>query len=216
MTNPIRVIIADDHTIVRSGVRLLLSAEPDIQVVGEALDGQEAVALTEELHPDVLLMDITMPEMDGLEATANIKKRFPATAVLILTMHRSDEYFFEVIKAGASGYVLKGAKTSELIEAVRVVSRGEVFLHPSMAQKLVQGYLTRSERESSSGIPLSPRETEILRLLAEGYSPREIADKLVISASTVHTHQNNLMVKLGLTKRHELIQYARKHGLIVE
>jgi two-component system response regulator NreC len=210
----IRVLIADDHTIVRSGVRLLLEAEADMEVVGEALDGREALDLAESLQPDVVLMDITMPEMDGLEATREIKTRFPQINVLVLTMHRSDEYFFEMLKAGASGYILKGAKTSELINAVRVVQQGEVFLYPTMTQKLVNGYLKLSEWDKESGPSLSLREKEILSLLAEGYSNKEIADLLVISPSTVHSHRSNVMDKLGLNNRRELIQYARKRGLI--
>lgn len=216
MADQIAVLIADDHTIVRSGVRLLLEAEMDIKVVGEALNGQEALKLAEELQPDVVLMDISMPEMDGLEATREIKSRFPQINVLILTMHRSDEYFFNVLKAGASGYILKGAKTSELIEAVHIVQRGEVFLYPSMTQKLVQGYLQLADWESEGEDPLSPREKEIFKLLAEGYSNKEIADKLVISPSTVHSHRGNLMEKLGLQNRRDLIQYARKQGLLKE
>jgi two-component system response regulator NreC len=210
----IRVLIADDHTIVRSGVRLLLAAEPDIEVVGEALNGREAVTQAESLQPDVILMDITMPEMDGLEATRQIKSRYPDIHVLVLTMHRSDEYFFEMLQAGASGYVLKGAETSELINAVRVVSRDEVFLYPTMAQKLVQGYLSLVEWDEDNLPSLSPREREILRLLAEGYSNKEIAEKLVVSPSTVHTHRSNLMEKLELSNRRELIQYARQRGFI--
>ncbi len=214
MSELIRVLIADDHTIVRSGVRLLLEAEADMEVVGEALDGREALDLAESLQPDVVLMDITMPEMDGLEATREIKTRFPQINVLVLTMHRSDEYFFEMLKAGASGYILKGAKTSELINAVRVVQQGEVFLYPTMTQKLVNGYLKLSEWDKESGPSLSLREKEILSLLAEGYSNKEIADLLVISPSTVHSHRSNVMDKLGLNNRRELIQYARKRGLI--
>ena len=214
MTDQISVLIADDHTIVRSGVRLLLEAETDIRVVGEALNGREALELAESLQPDVVLMDITMPEMDGLEATKEIKTRFPQINVLVLTMHRSDEYFFEMLKAGASGYILKGAKTSELINAVRVVYQGEVFLYPTMTQKLVNGYLKLSEWDKEVGPTLSPREKEILSLLAEGYSSKEIADRLVISPSTVHSHRGNLMDKLGLNNRRELIQFARKRGLI--
>lgn len=214
MADLIRVLIADDHTIVRSGVRLLLAAEPDIEVVGEALNGREAVTQAESLQPDVILMDITMPEMDGLEATRQIKSRYPDIHVLVLTMHRSDEYFFEMLQAGASGYVLKGAETSELINAVRVVSRNEVFLYPTMAQKLVQGYLSLVEWDEDNLPSLSPREREILRLLAEGYSNKEIAEKLVVSPSTVHTHRSNLMEKLELSNRRELIQYARQRGFI--
>jgi two-component system response regulator NreC len=214
LADQIRVLIADDHTIVRSGVRLLLEAEADIEVVGEALDGREALNLAESLQPDVVLMDITMPEMDGLEATKQLKTRFPHINVLVLTMHRSDEYFFEMLKAGASGYILKGAKTSELINAVRIVQQGEVFLYPTMTQKLVQGYLQLADWDNEGEPSLSPREKEIFRLLAEGYSNKEIANKLVISPSTVHSHRGNLMEKLGLSNRRELIQYARKRGLI--
>ena len=214
VADQISVLIADDHTIVRSGVRLLLEAETDIRVVGEALNGREALELAESLQPDVVLMDITMPEMDGLEATKQLKTRFPHINVLVLTMHRSDDYFFEMLKAGASGYILKGAKTSELIDAVRIVQGGEVFIYPSMAQKLVQGYLQLAKWENEGEPSLSPREKEIFRLLAEGYSNKEIAEKLVISPSTVHSHRGNLMDKLGLGNRRELIQYARKRGLI--
>jgi len=210
----ISVLIADDHTIVRSGVRLLLEAETDIRVVGEALNGREALELTESLQPDIVLMDITMPEMDGLEATRQLKARFPHIHVLVLTMHRSDDYFFEMLTAGASGYILKGAKTSELINAVRVVQQGEIFLYPSMTQKLVQGYIQLAEWANESEPSLSPREKEIFQLLAEGYSNKEIAEKLVISPSTVHSHRGNIMEKLGLGNRRDLIQYARKQGLI--
>ncbi len=216
MSNHIRVLIADDHTIVRSGVRLLLAAEDDIDVIGEALDGNEAISLAEKLQPDVILMDISMPEMDGLEATRRIKARYPQIQVLVLTMHRSDEYFFKMLNAGASGYILKGAKTNELIDAVRVVSHGEIFLYPTMAQKLVQGYLDLAAGEHYAGVSLSPREKEILSLLAEEYSNKEIAEKLFVSPSTVHSHRSNLMNKLGLSNRRELIQYARQQGLIMD
>jgi two-component system response regulator NreC len=213
MSESIRVIIADDHTIVRSGIRLLLEAEPGIEVVGEALNGSQALELVEKLLPEVVLMDISMPGMDGLEATRQIKSRFTQVQVLVLTMHRSDEYFFEMLKAGASGYVLKGAETAELINAIRIVSRGEVFIYPSMAQKLVKGYLDNTNWNDEVAPGLTRREKEILTLLGEGYSATEIARKLVISPSTVHTHQGNLMTKLGLDSRYGLIQYARQHGL---
>jgi two-component system response regulator NreC len=214
MTERIRVLVADDHTIVRSGVRLLLEAEPDIEVVGEALDGHEVINKAETLRPDVILMDIAMPGMDGLEATRHIKTFWPDIEVLVLTMHRTDDYFFEMLKAGASGYILKGAQTDELIHALKVVSRGEVFLYPSMTGRLVEEYLSQAEGGIHSDLSLSPRETEILILLADGYSNKEIAEKLVISPSTVHSHRSNLMAKLGLSTRHELVQYARQRGLI--
>jgi two-component system, NarL family, response regulator NreC len=210
----ISILIADDHTIVRSGVRLLLDAEEDFHVVGEARDGQEAVILAEKLHPDVILMDIAMSVMDGMEATRVLKSRHPEINILVLTMHRSDDYFFEMLKAGASGYVLKGAHPSELIQAVRVVGHGEVYLYPTMASHLVRQYLEKSKDHSGDNLTISPREKEILNLLTEGYSSKEIAEKLVISQSTVHTHRTNLMTKLGLSSRRDLIQYAREHGLI--
>lgn len=216
MADHISVLIADDHTIVRSGVRLLLNAEAEFQVVGEARDGFEALKLAEELHPDVVLMDISMPGMDGMEATRQLKARFPDINILVLTMHRSDEYFFEMLKTGASGYVLKGADPAELIQAVRVVGHGEVYLYPTMASHLVQQYLKKSHSSPENSLAISPREKEILHLLAEGYSSKEIADKLVISQSTVHTHRTNIMSKLGLSSRRELIQYAREHGLVGE
>lgn len=214
MADQIRVLVADDHTIVRSGVRMLLEAEPDIEVVGEALNGNEALALAENLQPHVVLMDISMPGMDGIQATQHIKEGWPDINILVLTMHRSDEYFFQVLKAGASGYLLKGAETSELIQAVRIVARGEVFLYPTMASKLVKDYLNISKGGNEFESLLSQREIEILGLIADGYSYKEIADKLIISSSTVHSHRNNLMKKLGLSTRRELIQYARQQGLI--
>lgn len=215
MPDAIKILIADDHTIVRSGIRLLLETEPGIDVIGEALNGLQAVRLAEELKPDLILMDIAMPEMDGLEATRLIKERFPAINILILTMHRSDEYFFELLKAGASGYILKTADTDELIQAVHATARGDVFLHPSMAKKLLGVYLAQNdETQAEKENPLSAREKETLLLLAQGYSNKEIAEKLVVSPSTVNTHRSNLMSKLGLNSRRELIQYARQRGMI--
>lgn len=212
----VRILIVDDHTIVRSGIRLLLDSEPGLKVIGEARDGLEAIRLVESLHPNVVLMDIAMAGMDGMESTRQIKSRWPDVNVLVLTMHRTDEYFFEMLKAGASGYVLKGAHPSELIQAVHVVGQGEVYLYPSMAGHLVHEFLNKGAHSPEENLLLSPREKEILNLLAEGYSSKEIADKLVISQSTVHTHRSNLMSKLGLSSRRELIQYAHEHGLLRE
>lgn len=214
MVDRLRVLIADDHTIVRSGVRLLLDAEEGFEVVGEARDGIEVVDLADKLHPQVILMDIAMAGMDGMEATRLIKSHHPEINILVLTMHRSDEYFFEMLKAGASGYVLKGANPSELIQAVQVVGQGEVYLYPTMASHLVHEFLAEQKMGDEKALSVSPREKEIIQLLAEGYSSKEIAERLVISPSTVHTHRSNLMTKLGLNNRRELIQYARAHGLI--
>jgi two-component system response regulator NreC len=193
---------------------MLLDLEPDIEVVGEAVEGGQAVELTEKLLPDVVLMDIAMPRMDGLEATRHIKNEFPDTQVLVLTMHRSDEYLFEMLKAGASGYIIKGAETNDLINAIRIVFRGEVFLYPAIAGKLVREFLDLTGVGDDIMPSLTPREKEIMLLLAEGYGNKEIAEKLVISTSTVYTHRGKLMEKLGLSSRHELIQYARRKGLI--
>lgn len=214
MPEKIKILIADDHTIVRSGIRLLLETEPGIEVIGEAVNGHQAVTLAGELEPNLILMDISMPEMDGLEATRKIKESHPAINILILTMHRSDEYFFEVLKAGASGYILKTADTDELLQAVQATGHGDVFLHPSMAKKLLGVYLAQNDEQlTEKSIPLSAREKEILRLMAQGYSNKEIAEKLVVSPSTVNTHRSNLMSKLGLSSRRELIQYARQRGM---
>ena len=179
MTDKIQLLIVDDHPIVRSGLRSLLMAESDIEVVGEATDGKEAIEQTKTLHPDVVLMDITMPNVDGLNATRQIKSSFPEVQILILSIHRSDEYFFDLLQAGASGYILKSAKTSDLLEAIRVVSKGEVFLYPAMAQKLVRGYLNLVEWENDTQTILSPREKEILFLMAEGFSFYVLRDLLL-------------------------------------
>ena len=214
MSDKIRILIADDHTIFRSGLNLLLSSEVDLEVVGEAKDGTAAVEMAASLHPDVVLMDVGMPGLNGLDATRQIRARLPEVNILVLTMHRSDEYFFQMLEAGAAGYLLKGAETNELINAVRAVARGDVFLYPSMAWRLVQEYLSQSPSQVSAAAHLTEREREILKLIAEGFSNGEIADRLVISPSTVHSHRANLMRKLELGSRHELVQYARQKGLI--
>lgn len=216
MPQTIRVLIVDDHTIVRAGIRLLLQAEPDIEVVGEAGDGQGAVAQTEASHPNVVLMDVAMPGISGLEATRQIKHRWPQVQVLALTMHRSDDYFFRMLEAGASGYVLKGADPGDLITAVRTVHRGEVFLYPSMAKKLVSDYLERV-RAGEVAPPyanLTDREVEVLRLIAEGHTTAEIGELLGLSPHTVQSHRRAIMEKLNLHDRVELVKYAIRRGLI--
>lgn len=212
MDRLIRILVVDDHTIFRSGIRQLVDSREDMEVVGEARDGAEALTLVESLQPDVILMDIAMAGMDGIEATRRLKARWADIAILVLTMHEHEEYFFEILKAGASGYVLKGDGISDLVDAIHVVNKGKVFLTPDMTGRLVKDYLTRMAGTKESNQFLSPREKEILRLMAEGYSSKAIAEKLVISPSTVHSHRSNIMNKLNLSTRHELIQYAQDRG----
>lgn len=214
MADPIRILIADDHTIFRSGLKLLLNSEPDMQIVGEVEDGEGAIRLAGELRPDVILMDIGMPKVNGIEATRQIHETYPEVHILVLTMHRSEEYFFQMLSAGASGYILKAADTDQLISAVRTVGRGEVFLYPSMAERLVKEYLRGLSGAQAETSQITDREREVLRLIAEGFSNKEIAERLVISPSTVHSHRTNIMRKLNISKRHELVQYARRHGLL--
>ncbi len=214
----IRVLIADDHTLVRQGIRLLLETQPDLQVVGEAGDGAEAIRLAGELAPDLVVMDIAMPGVDGLKATREIKRLQPATQVLALTMHEDEQYFFKVLAAGASGYVLKRAASSDLIMAVHTVGRGEVFLYPSVAKKLVADFLHRrttlEDGDDTLLTSLTPREREVLGLIADGLANRQIAERLSVSLSTVQTHYAHISEKLNLRNRGELIKYAIRHGLI--
>ncbi len=214
--NKIRVLVADDHTIVREGVRILLEAQPDIEVVGEAADGQEALERVRELLPDIVLIDIAMPNLNGLEATRAIKRDYPSIQTIALTMYESDEYFFQILNAGASGYILKKAASADLLTAIRAVYAGEVFLYPSVARRLVADYLSRvkSGEEKSSYDGLTAREREVLKLIAEGHTNQVIADKLVISPSTVQTHRTRIMQRLNLHNRAELIQYAMRKGLL--
>ena len=212
----IRVLIAEDHVLVREGLRTLLEAQPDMKVVGEAINGEEAVRKTKEVKPDIILMDITMPGMNGLEATYQIRQDNPDVKILVLTMHEGNEYFFKILEAGASGYFVKGGSSSELISALQAVWRGDVFLYPTMAKKLLSDYLHRvssgQDKESYDG--LTNREREILKFIAEGDSNQEIAERLVLSPSTVQTHRANIMAKLGLHSRTELVKYAIRRGFI--
>ncbi len=212
----IRVLVADDHTIVREGVRILLEAQPDIEVVAEAADGQEAVTKVRALHPDIVLIDIAMPNLNGLEATRSIKREFPEIHVIGLTMYESDDYFFQLLSAGASGYVLKKAASGDLLAAVRAVYAGDVFLYPSVARRLLSDYLIRvqSGEEKNSYDGLTERERQVLKLIAEGHTNQTIAEKLFISPSTVQTHRSRLMQRLNLHSRADLIQYAVRKGLL--
>ncbi|MDR7456308.1 MAG: response regulator transcription factor [Armatimonadota bacterium] len=209
-------MLAEDHAIVREGIRRLLAAEPDIVVVGEAADGHAAVELTETLRPDVVCMDISMPGLSGLEATRQIKARLPEVGIVVLTMHEDEAYFYELVKAGASGYVLKRASARDLVDAVRAVAGGHTFLHPLIAQRLV------SEHERTGGRDddrrrydgLTERERQVVRLIANGKTNREIAEALHISVKTVETHRTHIMEKLDLHDRAHLVRYAVRKGLI--
>ena len=212
----ITLLMVDDHEIVRAGLRMLLQAQPDMQIVGEAEDGRAAIAKAKELQPNVVLMDISLPDIDGFEATRQIKRALPSTAILALTMHESDEYFFKMLDAGASGYVPKKAAPTDLVSAIRVVHEGGVFLYPSVAKALVRDYMGRvaegGEREAFDG--LTDREQEVLKLIADGLPNQDIADKLTISVKTVERHRANIKAKLNLHSRTELVKYAIRKGLI--
>jgi len=211
----IRILLADDHTLVREGIRSLLEDEDDMTVVGEADDGHSAIRLTHQLNPDVILMDIAMPLLNGLEATRRIKQDFPAVRVLILTMHENEEYIRQVLASGAMGYILKDAAAHDLIGAIRTVHKGEMILSPAVTRLVIEDYLRWGDlqpEKNSTG--LSPREREVLQLIAEGYTNKQIAEILTISIKTVQTHRMNLMKKLDLHDRGELIKYAIQKKII--
>jgi len=212
MAKSIRILIADDHAIVRKGIRALLATEADIEVVGEAADGKEAVEKAERLHPDVILMDLVMPGMDGIEATRRITTRQPETRILVLTSFAEDEKVFPALKAGALGYLLKDAGPEELVRAIRQVYCGESSLHPAIARKVLQE-LSRPPERPPTPEPLTERELEVLRLIAKGKSNREIAEELVISEATVRTHVSNILGKLQLTSRTQAALYALREGI---
>jgi len=213
MTDPIiRVLIADDHTIVRKGIRAVLANVPDIELVGEATNGREAVAEAERLGPDVILMDLVMPEMDGIEAIRRIKAQKPGARLLVLTTFAGEDKIFPAIKAGAIGYHLKDSSPEKLIEAIRQVYRGESALHPVIARKVLQELSGPSERPPTRD-PLTPREVEVLHWVAEGLENWEIAEKLVISEATVRTHVTNILGKLHLASRTQAALYALREGL---
>jgi two-component system, NarL family, response regulator NreC len=212
----IRLLLVDDHKIVRAGLKMLFQAEPDMEIVGEASSGASALTRVSELQPDVVVMDVAMPGMSGIEATRQIKEASPETAVIALTMHEDEQYFFQMLAAGAAGYVPKRAAPDDLVSAIRAVSQGQVFLYPSLAKLLVADYLQRTEPEAelSPAAELTPREREVLTCIAEGYTNREIGEKLTISVKTVDRHRENIMHKLNMQSRVDLVKYAIEKGLI--
>ncbi|BBI31650.1 response regulator [Cohnella abietis] len=213
----IRILLVDDHAVVRSGLAMLLGAKADMEVVGEAADGEEAIKKAELLVPDVVLMDLSMPHgKDGLSTTAELKKRLPDIAVLILTMHDDEEYLFRAIHLGASGYLLKSSPHEEMISAIRHVAAGDAYLHPTATKRLMGEYLDKLKHGSDHGTyeSLSEREKEILAKVAQGYTNKDIAEQLVISVKTVESHKSNLMDKLNLKTRPDLVKFAMKKGLL--
>jgi two-component system response regulator NreC len=209
-----KILLADDHAIFRAGLKLLLESQPDFSVIGEAASGQEAIGAVKELGPDLVLMDVTMPGINGFEDTRRIKAEYPKTQVLALTMHENEQYFFQMLHAGAAGYVIKGAPPEELIEAIRSVTQGQAYLSPALTRRLLDDYLDRVKEGQPAEDPLTEREREVLRLIAEGLTSKEIANRLAISPYTVERHRANAMAKLDLHNRAELIRYAIRKGLI--
>ncbi|MFC2002237.1 response regulator [Chloroflexota bacterium] len=216
MDKKIRVLVVDDHTIVRDGICALLALAGDIDLVGEAANGSEAIKMVKELEPDVVLMDVAMPIMGGLEATRRIRKEFPRTRVLILTQYDEKEYVFPIIEAGASGFISKAAASSELAIGIRSVFQGDSYLSPQIAKLLVEDYQHGAGQRASHDPyeQLTERERDVLKLTVEGHATQEIADMLVLSRKTVEGHKTNLMAKLGIHNRTELIKYALRKGII--
>jgi two-component system response regulator NreC len=209
----LRILLADDHGVLRAGLRALLNAEEDLEVIGEAADGAQVLRLARQLKPDLVLMDISMPGTDGLEATRQLQAELPEVRVLLLTVHEDDGLLQEAIRSGASGYILKRAAESELINAIHVVDRGDIYVHPSMTRALFE--------EQHKNMPINAveatltlREIEVLKLIAQGHTNRQVGEILHLSMRTVESHRANLMAKLNLTSRVELVRYALKHGLL--
>lgn len=213
--SPARILLADDHALVRTGLRMILDAEPDLQVVAEAADGYEALEALAGTPADLAILDISMPRMTGLQAAREIQRLHPHVRILILSMYDNEQYFFEAIKAGASGYVLKSVADRDLLEACRAAMRGEPFFYPGAITALIREHLNRARAGEPTGANiLTAREEEVVKLVAEGYSAREIATTLGISAKTVDRHRTNVLQKLGLRDRLELTRYAIRTGLI--
>lgn len=213
-----RVLLADDHMVVRIGLTALIDSEPDMQVVGEAENGRQAIEKARDLLPDVIVMDISMPEMDGLEATRRIRNELPACHVLILTVHAQEKYLFPVLKAGGAGYVLKSTVDTELLDAIRTVAAGGAFLYPSATRMLLEDYLGQLHNDPTQDAyeSLSEREREVIKLLALGYTANLAAEELSLSPKTVETYRTRIMQKLNLHSRTDLVRYALARGLLSE
>lgn len=210
-----RIVIAEDHTILRDGLKALISSNPDFEIVGEAQDGLEAIRVINELRPDLALMDLSMPKMSGIDSIREIKKTCSETKILVLTVHKTEEYVLASLKAGADGYLLKESTHQELINAISYVLRGESYLSPGVSDKIITGYLRGKKDEMHSVMDtLTNREKEILKLVAEGYKNKDIAEMLFISVKTVEKHRDNLMKKLDLHSAHALTTFAIEHGLV--
>ena len=210
-----RILLADDHAMVRRGLRLVLDSEPDLEVVGEAEDGASAIELCMREEVDLAVLDVTMPRMTGLQAARELHRRAPELRILILSMHDNEQYLYEALKAGASGYVLKSAADRDLVGACRAAMRGEPFLYPGAVTTLIRDFLAHAhDHAPARENPLSPREEEVTKLIAEGHTTREIARLLVLSEKTVERHRANILEKLGLRDRVDLTRYAIRRGLI--
>jgi len=209
-----RIMLADDHGLVRRGLRMILDAQPDLEVIAEASDGAEAVSVAMDTEIDLAILDIAMPRMTGLQAVRELHQRKPDLSILILSMHENEQYLFEALRAGASGYVVKTVADRDLVEACRATMRGEPFLYPGVVTALVDDYLRRARNGEKPRHPLTPRETEVIKLVAESYTNRQIAEALVISEKTVERHRANILEKLGMGDRVELTRYAIRLGLV--
>ena len=212
---PIRVVLADDHTLVRAGIRALLEKLPDVHVVAEASDGREAVHLVTTTQPDVVLMDIAMPGLNGLEATRRLVKEFPAIRVLILSMHKNEEYVWQALRAGAVGYLLKDADLAELALAITAVTRGETYLSPPISKHVIREYVQRVGGEETGLEQLTPRQREILQLIAEGHTTKAIAQRLGLGVKTVETHRVQMMERLDIHEIAGLVRYAIRMGVVL-
>ncbi len=210
----LNVVLADDHALVRAGIRMLLEAMPEVTVLGEASDGAHAVALVEQLQPNLVLMDIAMPGLNGLEATARISRQWPHIRVLVLSMHQDEQYVRQALKMGASGYLLKDSATAELALAMRAMARGETYLSPGASQGVLTDYVQRLRSDDGAQVHLTPRQREVLQLIAEGCSSKEVAQRLNLAVKTVETHRTLLMKQLDVHEVAGLVRYALRVGII--